>query len=269
MSLTTGVNTARPFTIRLEQFEGPLDLMLYLIQSQELDISTVSISRITDQYLHTLKLMQEMDFDVASEFLVMAATLILWKSRALMPKEDDETKADDEAELPLTQEELVRRLMQRQAYLDAAGKVATRPLLGEDVFTRPNRRPPVEKIWKEMKMTSIATTFQDLLIREQRRKRVVMKKETVSLSEKLKEFGRRLTPHQITALETMISDKGVRGEWVVGFLASLELSRLKKLKVYQEQAFDPIFVELLEELQNFDVSQASGFDYVRTGEAPK
>ena len=88
MSLTTSASGARPFTIRLEQFEGPLDLMLYLIQSQELDISNVSITKITDQYLNTLKLMQELDFDIASEFLVMAATLILWKSKALMPKEE-------------------------------------------------------------------------------------------------------------------------------------------------------------------------------------
>ncbi len=269
MSLTAGMNAGRPITIRLEQFEGPLDLMLYLIQSQELDISTVSISKITDQYLHALKLMQEMDFDIASEFLVMAATLILWKSKALMPKDEEETAGTDESEPPLTQEELVRRLMLRQAYLEASGKVAALPHLGEQVFSRPNRRPPIERIWREMNPSSIATTYQDLLIREQRRQRVVMKKETVSLAEKLKEFGRRLTPGQITALETMISDQKVRGEWVVGFLASLELSRLKKLKIYQENAFDPIFLELLEELAGFDVSQASGFEYVRTGEISK
>jgi segregation and condensation protein A len=243
--------------------------MLYLIQSQELDISTVSISKITDQYLHTLKLMQEMDFDVASEFLLMAATLILWKSKALMPKEEDPNAALAQEDAPLTQEELVRRLLERQAFLKAAGEIAVRPFLGDDVFTRPTKRPPVEKVWKQMNVSSIATTFQDLLIREQRRKRIVMKKETVSLAEKLKEFGRRLEPHQITALETMIADKGVRGEWVVGFLASLELSRLKKLKIYQEQTFDPIYVELLEKLENFDVTQASGFDYVRTGEIKK
>lgn len=269
MTLTSSSSAARPFTIRLEQFEGPLDLMLYLIQSQELDISTVSISKITDQYLQTLRLMQEMDFDIASEFLVMAATLILWKSRALMPKEEESPSEGDSSEIPLTQEELVRQLMLRQAYLEAAGRVAQSPILGHDVFTRPNRRPPVEKIWKEMNVSSIATTFQDLLVREQRRKRVVLKKETVSLAEKLQEFGRRLTPKQLTALETLISDKSVRGEWVVGFLASLELSRLKKLKIHQERVFDPIFVELLEELAGFDVRQASGFEYVRTGEAPK
>jgi chromatin segregation and condensation protein Rec8/ScpA/Scc1 (kleisin family) len=140
------------------------------------------------------------------------------------------------------------------------------PLLGDAVFTRPCKRPPVEKIWKEMNVTALATTYQDMRIREQKRARIVMKKETVSLQEKILEFGRRLTPHQITALETLISDTHTRGEWVVGFLASLELSRLKKLKIHQEKTFDPIFVELLEAMIGFDSKQTSGFEYVRTGE---
>jgi segregation and condensation protein A len=266
MSLTTeSRSTTRPFNIRLEQFEGPLDLMLYLIQSQEMDISSVSISKITDQYLITLKLMQEMDFDIASEFLLMAATLILWKSRALMPKEEDAAALVEESSLPLTQEELVRQLLLRQRYLEMAGVIAERPLLGDAVFTRPNKRPPIEKIWKEMNVTAIATTYQDLLVREQKRARIVMKKETVSLQEKIIEFGRRLTVNHITALETMIAEN-TRSEWVVGFLASLELSRLKKLKIHQNQVFDPIFIELLEEMIGFDTKQTSGFDYVRTGE---
>ncbi len=265
MGMTAGGN----FVIRLEQFEGPLDLMLYLIQSQELDISTVSISKITSQYLQTIKLMQEMDFDLASEFLVMAATLILWKSKALMPKEDDGLQADEESKLPLTQEELVRQLLDRQRYLEMAGRLAQQPLLGDDVFTRPNRRPPVEKIWKEMNVTQLATTYQDLLIREQRRARVVMKKETVGIAEKIHEFGRRLTLNQMTPLQEMIGDTSLRGEWVVGFLASLELSRLKKLKIFQEKTFDPIYIELLEAILNFDARQASGFDYVRTDIAPE
>ena len=265
MSLTESRNTARPLTIRLEQFEGPLDLLLYLIQSQELDISTVAISKITDQYLNTLKLMQEMDFDVASDFLVMAATLILWKSKALMPKEEDPNAVEAETDLPLTQEDLVRQLLNRQRYLEMAGHIAVRPLLDDEVFKRPNKRPPVEKVWKEMSVTSLATTYQDLLIREQRRARVVMKKETVSLTEKLQEFGRKLTPHQITSLHTLINDPSLRSEWIVGFLATLELSRLKKAKIHQEKVFDPIYIELLESLEGFDPGQAVGFEYVRTG----
>jgi segregation and condensation protein A len=265
-SQLTGNTSSRAnnITIRLEQFEGPLDLMLYLIQSQELAVEQLSISKITNQYLVTLKLMQELDFDIASEFLVMAATLILWKSKALMPKDDEDEKLLDDTSMPLTQEELVRQLLERQRYLEMAGHLAQRPLLGDEIYVRPTKRPPVEKIWKEMNVTQLATTFQDLLIREQRRARVVMKKETVSLTAKLKEFGERLTVGQLTDLTTLITDKAVRGEWVVSFLASLELSRLKKIKIHQNEVFDPIFIELLEEMLNFDASQAQGFEYVRT-----
>jgi segregation and condensation protein A len=265
MSMTPGSHSASSFTVRLEQFEGPLDLLLYLIQSQELDVSSVSISKITDQYLTALKLMQEVNFDVASEFLLMAATLIMWKSKSLLPKEGEDEKAAEEGELPLTQEELVRQLLNRQRYLEMAGKIATRPLLGDDVFNRPNKRPPIEKIWKEMNVTQIATTYQDLLIREQRRGRVVMKKETVSLAEKIKEFASKLNLNQITALQTLVADEKVRGEWVVAFLASLELSRLKKIEIHQAEVFAPIYVELVQELDSFDTTQASGFEYVRTG----
>lgn len=263
MSMTPVTTRSTSFKIRLEQFEGPLDLMLYLIQSQELDVSTVSISAITNQYLHAIKLMQELDFEIASEFLVMAATLILWKSKALMPKENEEV-ASEEIVAPLTQEELVRQLLMRQRYLEAAARLAQYPLMDHDRFVRPTKRPPVEKIWKAMNMSTLATTYQDLLIRENRRARVVMKKETVSLQEKIQEFGRRLKLNELTQLDTLISDKGVRGEWVVGFLASLELSRLKQVKIHQDKTFDPIFVELVNEMINFDSKQTSGFDYVRS-----
>lgn len=250
------------FKVKLDQFEGPLDLLLYLIQSQELDISTVSISKITDQYLNALKLAIELNFDLASEFLVMAATLIMWKSKAILPNEEDENQnALEELSLPLTQEELVQQLLNRQRFLAAAGELAHRPFYGDDVFSRPNKRPPVEKIWKEMKPASLATTLQDLLIREQRRGRVIMKKETVSLATKIQEFGKRLQLHQITEMKSLVTDTSTRGEWVVTFLASLELSRLKKLKVYQEKTFDPIFVELIDAMLNFDLNLASGFDY--------
>lgn len=264
MSMTPVTTRSTSFKIRLEQFEGPLDLMLYLIQSQELDVSTVSISQITNQYLHAIKLMQELDFEIASEFLVMAATLILWKSKALMPKENEDNQNLEEIAAPLTQEELVRQLLMRQRYLEAAAKLAQYPLLGDDVFNRPTKRPPVEKVWKSMNMSTLATTYQDLLIRENRRARVVMKKETVSLQEKIQEFGRRLKLNELTQLDTLITDKSVRGEWVVGFLASLELSRLKQVKLHQDKTFDPIYVELINEMINFDSKQTSGFDYVRS-----
>src|SRR3954468_4395967 len=102
-----------PITVRLESFEGPLDLLLYLIQSHELDISKVSIGRITDQYLAYVQLIQELNFDAASEFLVMAATLLHWKSKALLPQEEKATgsgnSSDDDI---MTQEDLIRQLLE-------------------------------------------------------------------------------------------------------------------------------------------------------------
>jgi segregation and condensation protein A len=267
MSMTPVTTRSSSFKIRLEQFEGPLDLMLYLIQSQELDISTVSITKITNQYLHAIKLMQELDFDIASDFLVMAATLILWKSKALMPKENDDQNAAEDQTPVLTQEDLVRQLLERQRYLEAAAKLAQYPLLEDEVFKRPTKRPPVEKVWKPMNMSQLTMTYQDLLIRENKRARIVMKKETVSLQEKIQEMGRGLKMNVPERLDHFIADKGLRGEWVVGFLATLELSRLKLALIHQQETFDPIFVELIKEMIDFDTKQTTGFDYVRSEQA--
>src|SRR5277367_6107561 len=110
------MSTRLPITVRLESFEGPLDLLLYLIQSHELDISKISISKITDQYLVYVRLMQELNFDAASEFLVMAATLLHWKSKAVLPQEKSDDPAAVEGELELTQEELVRQLLEHQRF---------------------------------------------------------------------------------------------------------------------------------------------------------
>src|SRR3954467_6243741 len=106
-----------PITVRLESFEGPLDLLLYLIQSHELDISRISISRITDQYLAYVRLMQELCFDTASEFLVMAATLLHWKSKAILPQDPESAEASTQDEDGLmSQEELVRQLLEHQRF---------------------------------------------------------------------------------------------------------------------------------------------------------
>jgi segregation and condensation protein A len=252
-----------PITVRLESFEGPLDLLLYLIQSHELDISKVSIGKVTDQYLVYIRLMQELNFDIASEFLVMASTLLLWKSKALLPQEKtDETAALEE--VGMSQEDLVRQLLEHQRFLAAGQDLAQLSKLGEDVFVRPNIKPPVEKVWKTMDVSTITTTYQDILIRANKRVKL-LRKETVSLTDKIMEFASKLKIGVISKLEAMMAHDPLfplfsRPETVVTFLAALELARLKKLRVYQEGTFEPIFVELLESLGQFDVAQAKGFD---------
>lgn len=247
-----------PITVRLDSFEGPLDLLLYLIQSHELDISKVSIGQITDQYLSYVRLMQELNFDTASEFLVMAATLLHWKSRALLPQEKIEESTPSEKD-ELTPEDLIRQLLEHQRFLTAGQDLLQLPLLGEDVFIRPNLKPPIERVWREMSLTDLTLSFQDMLIRT--RKRVqILKKETVSLSGKILEFDHQLEIGKLTELRTLISEIPSRPEIVVTFLAALELSRLRKMRLYQDQTYSPIFVELLESLKNFDTHLVSGFE---------
>ena len=189
-----------PITVRIESFEGPLDLLLYLIQSHEMDISRISISRITDQYLGYVRLMQELNFDIASEFLVMAATLLHWKSKAILPQEEKANAAAAGEEGELTQEDLIRQLLEHQRFMQAGQDLAQLPYLGDDVFIRPNRRPPVEKVWKEMSLTELTLAYQDMLVRS-RKRTTVLHKETVSLQTKIAEFKDRLEVGKITGMQ--------------------------------------------------------------------
>jgi len=246
----------------LESFEGPLDLLLYLIQSQEMDINRISIGRITDQYLAYVRLMQELNFDIASEFLVMAATLLHWKSKAVLPQEQKAEAADAHAEDgALTQEDLIRQLLEHQRFRAAAQELGQLPQLGESVFTRPNRRPPVEKVWKDMNISSLAVCYQNILTR-QRKRTTLLKKETVSLADKIHAFRSKLQMGKPTDMRELMSLTPERPEIVVTFLASLELSRLKRLRLHQEQAYQSIWLELIQSLENFDPSIATGFDSI-------
>lgn len=245
--------------IRLDRFEGPLDLLLYLIQANELDVSKIAIHKVTEQYLHSIKLMADLNFELAGEFLVMAATLIYWKSKAVLPREDDgktDAATDDDI---MTPEELVRQLLEHKRFLAAGDELAQIPRLWQDVFIRPNERPAVERVWRNMDVSDLSVSLQDALIRAKRSKRV-LKKETVSIAEKILEFSDRLKVHEVTPMSDLWAMNPSRPEKVVTFLASLELARLKKLLVYQQEIYGPIYLELIESLRQFDLNLARGFD---------
>lgn len=254
-----------PITIKLDAFEGPLDLLLHLIQAHELDISKISIAKITDQYLAYVRLMQELNFDVASEFLVLAATLLHWKSKALLPQDPAQAGAGAQDDGLLSPEDLVRQLLEHRRFHAAGQDLAQLPHLGEDVFTRPNAKPPIERIWRELAVTQLVLAYQTMLARARRRTQV-LRKETVSLTDKIRQFAERLVVGRLTLLGDLIStdpsQAPLRPEEVVTFLASLELSRLKKMRLHQHEAYQPIYVELIQSLQGFDPSLASGFDAV-------
>ncbi len=246
-------------TVHLEHFEGPLDLLLYLIQSQELSISKISISQITDQYLFTMRWVHELDFDLASEFLVMAATLVHWKSKALLPSLPGEESAEETADSVPTPDELVRRLQEHQRFQEAAEKLGALPFLNQDVFSRANAKPPIDKIWKSMNLTDLVLSYQNAWVRSRHRVKI-LKKETVSIADKITEFQKRLSVGRAVPLSAFFGEDGMptRGNIVVTFLSALELARLKKMKVLQEGCYTPIYIELIEGLENMDSQAIAG-----------
>src|SRR5881396_3289921 len=172
------------FAVRLDQFEGPLDLLLHLIKKNEVSIHDIPIALITAQYLDAIALMQEMDLDVAGEYLVMAATLIHIKSKMLLPRPETAAGTEEEQEDP--RDALVRRLLEHQKFKAAAGLLHEREQLRAAQWLRPDERvaeiagdeyePEIE-----VDLFSLLTAFQSVLKRAQHRPRVLLPPEQVSI----------------------------------------------------------------------------------------
>lgn len=247
--------------IRTEQFEGPLDLMLFLIQKNELDISAISIHKITDQYVQYCELIKELNFDAASEFLVMAATLIHLKSKRLLPEENVGITSSDSQEPEITEEELVRRLQEYKRFQMMGVKLSEIPRLNVDVFTRPNVPPPEKQsVWKEVDISNLTVVFQDVLKRSRKRSKVIIR-EPISLQERIIQLASILKVNEMTEFGSIFSADPERFEVIVTFIALLEISRLKKLKIYQNETFGTIYLTLTSPIDVNDPTIASGFQY--------
>jgi segregation and condensation protein A len=232
--------------VKLASFEGPLDLLLYLIQKDELDIRNIKIAEITDQYLRTLDLMREHNLDLAGDFLLMASTLIWLKSRTMLPQTDEVVQEGDEI---MTQEELMRRLMEHQRYRAMAMDFKQMPLLGQDFFKRP---PPDEKaereqLLKEMDLTDLTLAFQGVLMRS-RKPTVRVKTDRMSIADAAKKIANVLGSRDVTDFHSLFSEEVDRNELVVTFLAILELGRLQKIRVLQHVVYGTIYVVLRDKL---------------------
>jgi segregation and condensation protein A len=233
--------------VKLASFEGPLDLLLYLIQKDEIDIRNIKIAEITDQYLRTIDLMREHNLDIAGDFLLMASTLIWLKSRTMLPQTDENLVG--EGDEILTQDELMRRLMEHQRYRAMAMDFKQMPMLGQDYFKRP---PPDEKekreqLLKEMNLTDLTLAFQQVLLRA-RRPTVRVKTDRMSIADAVKKIADRLGSADITDFHNLFSADVDRNEVVVTFLAILELGRLQKIRVLQHQVYGSIYLVLREKL---------------------
>jgi segregation and condensation protein A len=234
------------FPVKLSNFEGPLDLLLHLIRKNEVNIHDIPIALITAQYLAAIDLLQELDLDVAGEYLVMAATLIHIKSKMLLPRPETSAGVEGEdAEDP--RDALVRRLLEHQKFKAAAGLLHEREQLRAAQWLRPDGRvaelagedyePEIE-----VDLFSLLTAFQAVVQRAKLRPKVLLPAEQLPIETRIEQLLERLSETEACGFEDLFADVNDRGGLIVTFLALLEMIRLKLVRVFQSGSFGPIRV---------------------------
>ena len=231
------------YPVRLENFEGPLDLLLHLIKQHQLSIYDIPIALITKQYLEYIDLMQEMNLDVAGEFLVMAATLIHIKSRMLLPRPDP--SQEDPEEDP--REALVRRLLEHQKFKAAAELLHERETLRSAQWMRPDG--PINEIAGEapepeieVDLFSLISAFRSIVERAKQRPKIYLPGEQIPIESRIEQLMAKLSETEACGFEDLFSDVQTRAGLIVTFLALLEMIRLKLVRVFQSGSMGPIRV---------------------------
>ncbi len=241
------MSVAEEYKVRLDVFEGPLDLLLYLIRREEIDIHDIPIERVATQYLRYIELMQMLDLDIAGEFLVMAATLMMIKSRMLLPPEQRTALEGEEDEAGDPRWDLVRRLVEYKKFKDAAQFLQLRAMDREDVFAREaegaNFGPNAEIPLQDVGLFDLLSAFNRALSRIKQEDLREIFSERFTVSEKIDDLLARLRETPQLSLSRLFEGMRSRHEIVVTFLAMLELIRLKHVIVRQPAPFGEIFVE--------------------------
>lgn len=228
--------------IKLSSFEGPLDLLVHLIRKHQIDVHDIPIALITEQYLRYLDIMQELNLDVASEFLVMAATLIHIKSRTLLPRPES-TLLDEVEEDP--RDSLVRRLLEHEKFKAAAGLLYDRETLRSAQWTRPDARleAVIGESYEpelEVDLFGLLAAFRLVLERARDRPPMLLPPEQVSIESRIDQLLDRLSESEACGFEDLFEDVATRGDMIVTFLALLEMIRLKLIRVFQAGQVGPI-----------------------------
>ncbi len=230
--------------IRLSLFEGPLDLLLYLIRREKIDIHDIPIAPITRRYMEYLELMKELDLDVAGDFMVMAATLIHIKSKMLVPVDPTEAEGEDEGEDPRA--ELVRRLLEFQRYKDAAGILHQQAQIRAATWTRPDTvLPQLDDLGEQMLeagLFDLIAAFKELLERRKTLLAHEVDREGQSVESRMEELLALIKEGESLEFLELFQSLATKGGMIVTFLALLELIRLKQVKVYQRGMFGAIRV---------------------------
>ena len=258
--------TGGGYRVALPEFEGPLDLLLHLCKTHEIDIVHIPIAFITEKYLEYLDLMQSMPFDVAADYLVMAATLAYLKSRELVPTPEPlDVAADEEGEVLDPREELIRRLLEYQKYKDAAEKLGGRPIEGRTVFGRgmelandaPDAPFAEHSVWK------LIEVFGRILEKAGGPKAIhEVTVERQSISERMNQLIDQMAAgsgsFQLEAcFDFSLPESELRSQVVVTLMAILEMARIKVVRVLQSPDGETLFITQAAGVSIDDARQAA------------
>lgn len=233
----------------LEAFEGPLDLLLYLIKRQNLDILDIPIAEITRQYMSYIDVMQELRLELAAEYLVMAAMLAEIKSRMLLPRP---VLGDGEEDDPRA--ELVRRLQEYERFKQAALDIDSLPQISRDVFST-SAEPPERNQARphpDVNLRELLLAFREVLTRAEMFTHHHIQREPLSVRERMSRVLSSLTPERFTDFASLFTVEEGRMGVVVTFLAVLELIKESLIELIQAEAFGPIHVKASAQLSAAD-----------------
>jgi segregation and condensation protein A len=243
--VTDGPEALDPnFRIELPNFEGPLDLLLHLIRKHELDILDLPIAFITDKYLEYLGLMEGLNLDIASEYLVMAATLAHIKSKMLLPR-PPEDQDDDDADEPDPRAELIRRLLEYQKYKTVASDLGERAISGRDVFGR-GAPPPTSDgppPLKEVSVFKLLDALKKIADRVNASVALEVDAERMTIQDRIGGLVDLLRERRRCRFDDLFEGVSTSYELVVTFLALLEMAKMRLASIYQTDHEEPIYLE--------------------------
>jgi len=231
-------------SIKMGDFAGPLDLLLYLIKQERADIFDIPIARITQRYLEFIKLMKRLDIAVAADFLVMAATLIEIKSKMLLPR-DPSLPVEEEFEDP--RQELVNQLLEYEKFKSAAGMLHERATIEQAIYTR--GRIETDEANEEVDATvfDLLTVFQKIAERHKDKVQMEIEREEISLSDMIKDLKRRLLTDGEVSLLRIFEEMSNKRELVTAFIAVLEIVRTEHVRLMQASTFGDIILKKVEQ----------------------
>jgi segregation and condensation protein A len=233
------------FRVQLPAFEGPLDLLLHLIKKHELDILDLPVAFVTERYLEYLRIMQDLDLDMASEYLLMAATLAHIKSKLLLPRAPEDQQDGDEEDQQDPRLELIRRLLEYQKYKQAAEHLGARSVAGRDVFARGSSVEDLQgpAPLAEIGLFKLLDAFQSILDRAQDRLALEVTAERITIQERITQITDFLRDRRACTFDDLFQGAVTRYEIVVTFLALLEMTKLRVTRIYQPDHRSSIHVQ--------------------------